>query len=59
MMYPDHVFIALTAVLFLSSCIFYRKAHDTAGGRLLFLAYAMMLCGWLTMLDRWGVLIRK
>ena len=59
MTYPDHVFIALTAVLFLSSCIFYRKAHDAAGDRLLFLAHTMLLSGWLAMLDRWGVLLRR
>jgi hypothetical protein len=58
-MKPDHIFLALTVASFLASCIFYRKAHDAAGDRLLFLAYTMLLSGWLTMFDRWGVLIRK
>ena len=55
----DHIFLALTVASFLASCIFYRKAHDDAGDRLLFLAHTMLLSGWLAMLDRWGVLLRR
>lgn len=58
-MKPDHIFLALTVASFLASCVFYRKTHDAAGDRLLFLAYSMMACGWLSMLDRWGVLLRE
>ncbi len=35
-----------------------RAGRKTGGDRLLFLAWALMISGWLAMLDRWGVLVR-
>lgn len=43
----------LAAVLFVVSCIAYRKEHDVAGDRLLFLAYSALFFAWMLPIREW------
>ena len=42
-MTAPRVCYVVAALLFVLSCVFYRKMHETAGDRLLFLAYGAVL----------------
>lgn len=57
-MTADRVYFWLTLAAFATSFALYRRGRKAGGDRLLFLAWALMISGWLAMLDRWGVLVR-
>ncbi len=57
-MTADRAYFWLTLAAFATSCALYRRGRKAGGDRLLFLAWALMISGWLAMLDRWGVLVR-
>ena len=55
-MTATRIFCAIALTLFVVSCVFYKRGSDDDGDRLLLLAYGAMLCGWLALLERMGLL---
>ena len=54
-MIPTRVFAALGLLVFITSCVAYRKSTKW-GDRLLCIAYGLVFAGFAAMLRRWGVL---
>lgn len=50
-MMAPRICCAIAALLFVLSCIAYRKMHDFAGDRLLFLAYTALALAWVVQND--------
>ena len=55
-MTPARVFWLFSVLAFVVSCVFYRRGHKLNGDRFLFLAYGIMLGGWIALFEGWGLL---
>lgn len=55
-MTPSRIYDVLAVSAFIASRVLCRRERNIGGGRLLFLAYGMMISGWAVLLHDWDLI---